>query len=282
MDLTRHSIGDAYATALSQGIPHHHALSSLVLTSNRLSDRGCHSLLKSVECAKLKVLDVSSNALGPMSFRRITEVLTEKQCRIQYLGLENTGINDCWVNRLAGALVDNNVLKDLNLARNKLDFRCGNALGELLKCNRSLVRLDLHWNSLGAYGAIPVFEALEFNDTLVELDFSWNSLGKDSSPVLSGSLGRGLRLNEALRHIDLSYNQLSNSECETVGEQLKGNHELLGIHILGNCAYLDSQGFIVTTSSLTSLKNTSLFRRILVRRNLYQEREPVNCWVCEK
>ena len=50
--------------------------------------------------------------------------------------------------------------------------------------------------------------------------------------------------NTQLVHLDLSYNSFERRELEVIGEALKENHTLMGLHIEGNEGRLDPQGFI--------------------------------------
>lgn len=55
--------------------------------------------------------------------------------------------------------------------------------------------------------------------------------------------------NMALMHVDISHNDLQWPEMEVIGEGLKDNHTILGIHVRGNEAQVDSRGFIERLSS---------------------------------
>lgn len=41
-------------------------------------------------------------------------------------------------------------------------------------------------------------------------------------------------------HVDISHNMLKQLEMEIIGEGLNFNHTILGIHVKGNDAYVDS------------------------------------------
>ena len=54
-----------------------------------------------------------------------------------------------------------------------------------------------------------------------------------------------MELNETLRHLDISYNKLNIEEITTIGEKLKSNHTILGMHVEGNQAYYDQKGYLI-------------------------------------
>ena len=60
---------------------------------------------------------------------------------------------------------------------------------------------------------------------------------------LSVSVGKMLAENN-LRHLDLSFNQISLVEGIYMAEVIKKNHFLWGIHMEGNACYVDVDGFI--------------------------------------
>jgi len=59
------------------------------------------------------------------------------------------------------------------------------------------------------------------------------------------SLALKLLINEGyLKHLDLSFCNMKESECKIFGELLKDNHTLWGLHFTGNWGYIDERGFI--------------------------------------
>lgn len=78
------------------------------------------------------------------------------------------------------------------------------------------------------------------------LDLSWNSFGSDKIEYLDDvgkRIGNGIN-NDILLHLDLSYNMMSEKACMDLGDCLKENHTLLGIHVTGNACEIDGMGFI--------------------------------------
>jgi hypothetical protein len=51
----------------------------------------------------------------------------------------------------------------------------------------------------------------------------------------------------SLRHLDLSNNSFSITDCELLAEALKDNHNLYGFHFNGNNnkCYVDGKGFLI-------------------------------------
>lgn len=53
-----------------------------------------------------------------------------------------------------------------------------------------------------------------------------------------------LRKNRSLIHLDLSFNHYNIPDMQIIGEGLKRNHSILGIHFMGNDCKVDELGFI--------------------------------------
>jgi hypothetical protein len=62
--------------------------------------------------------------------------------------------------------------------------------------------------------------------------------------VIGNVLGEWVKENNKLVHLDISYNKIQKTDCLILGELILQNHTLLGLHIIGNDAEVDSLGFI--------------------------------------
>jgi hypothetical protein len=52
-------------------------------------------------------------------------------------------------------------------------------------------------------------------------------------------------MNKTLIHFDMSYNNFKVGDIRHLGEALKQNHTLLGLHLMGNEARIDELGFVI-------------------------------------
>ena len=50
--------------------------------------------------------------------------------------------------------------------------------------------------------------------------------------------------NKSLVHLDFSFNGFKADDIALIGEGLKHNHTILGIHMMGNEAKVDELGFV--------------------------------------
>ena len=53
-----------------------------------------------------------------------------------------------------------------------------------------------------------------------------------------------MRKNATLTHLDISHNNFSLNDMIVIGDGLRENQSLLGIHTEGNNAYIDPIGFV--------------------------------------
>ena len=76
-------------------------------------------------------------------------------------------------------------LTALRLGGNEIGPEGARAIGEWLRDNRSVTRLDLGgWNKIGAEGAKALADALRVNDTLTKLGVVNNGLDDESKALL--------------------------------------------------------------------------------------------------
>ncbi len=108
----------------------------------------------------------------------------------------------------------------------------------------TLVVLFLHWNYIRGKGASYLADAIGENETLMVFDGSFNSFGAAENNVSAKSWRDMFMINRALVHLDLSHNGFKFADCKILGEGLKENHSILGLHMIGNEGAVDVLGYI--------------------------------------
>lgn len=66
----------------------------------------------------------------------------------------------------------------------------------------------------------------------------------DKKSSFASAWSQCFKNNDTLLHVDISNNNLSWPEMEIIGEGLRSNHTILGLHVKGNVAQVDARGFI--------------------------------------
>lgn len=251
--------------------------SSLGFTS-----RSCSNLISCANDQPIKEMSLINSPVNSSSMQGILNAFLKPLPSLSYLNLENTGVSDRDVKELCETLCNDRTLVFLGLARNNLTHQSGKALKTLLIENYYLQKLDLHWNNLSSQGALEIFEGLCSNASLKELDLSWNSIGRSKNLKVISKIAEKIKNFEGLRHLDLSFNNLNVSECEVLGKGVEDNYEILGIHIVGNEAVTNAQGFILPKSGCCELKDCHLFTRIFQESRKFKKPVESHCWLCEK
>ena len=114
-----------------------------------------------------------------------------------------------------------------------------------LSCNKVIMLLDFKGNNLRQSGAILIGKLLKRTTTLHELFLEWNTLGMWDSGMTA--ISEGLALNESLRVLDLSNNQISHESGQELAASLKRNKTLSvldmrwnNVGVLGGHAFLSA------------------------------------------
>jgi Leucine-rich repeat (LRR) protein len=261
------------------------------LRDNRMTDRGiCRVLHDICKCAEItdnmSLLDLSENHMRKSSADVLGQVLI-KCCNLEKLVLEKAEISNIVMKAMQVGLTEgaNTCLLHLNLSRNEiLDAGCIIIADILANEDCQLRELDLSWNKIQDKGAVAIFTALMTNKQILKLDVSWNAIGTKTEKTFSVStaLSDMLLNNSSLIHLDLSQNQLSVQDCTIISEGLKQNHSLLGFHMTGNQAQIDTYGYLMPEASPWPLESGHVMSRIIHSKVTGQEKWILrnNCWIC--
>ena len=114
----------------------------------------------------------------------------------------------------------------------------------MLHHNETLNVLFLHWNKIRSAGAIALAKALETNKYIQVFDASFNNFAVTNGKEVAKAFSQMFKNNHYLLHIDISFCNFKAKHAERLNEGLIHNHSILGIHMLGNEAEVDAQGFI--------------------------------------
>lgn len=119
----------------------------------------------------------------------------------------------------------------------------------------------MSYNSFFGKGGAMIASELENNENIKILDLSFNAIcgvigvkrgdKKHSKQKVQAAQvwSNCFKTNTTLMHVDISHNDMQWPEMEVIGEGLKSNHTILGIHVKGNQAQVDSWGFIEPLNS---------------------------------
>lgn len=218
------------------------ALQSIDLTDNRLTDDTLMTFATKLQQLKaLTHLDLSYNKIDESS-ETIMNYLRDDNCQLKTLLLNGADVDDGECVNLATAIKHNRSIQTLSLAKNLIGngeslnalrpkvLTGGQALGDMLRTNKTLTKLDLSWNGIRADSALALAKSLEVNDTLKTLLLAYNAFGDMPSQVL----GRALKSNKALTELDLESNSINPKAATVLANAISFNETLLKLNINGN------------------------------------------------
>ncbi|KAG3049882.1 hypothetical protein PI125_g26518 [Phytophthora idaei] len=269
VNLSSYRMGNAYAAAFGEGFSLLPGVESLNLSHNRIGDIVAARLITAAAAgtqgtAGLQQLNLSHNALATASSRALTELMRRSRT-LTSLNLSHTGLRDREVQQLCESLTINQTVVRLHLCENRFGTPGMLAVARFLEENSRIEELYLAWNQLRGVGALKIVEALKYHASLRVCDLSWNALSSSGPSSASGTgntvnnssggvlrpraivtaLADSLANNKVLAHLDLSSNRLDLEDCTLLAKQLENNQTLIGLHMSGNCAVMDSRGFLV-------------------------------------
>ncbi|KAM6403645.1 leucine-rich repeat-containing protein 45 isoform 2-T2 [Rhynochetos jubatus] len=167
------------------------------------------------------------------------------------VALGDCALSDEGAKLLLHGLCSNTTVRSLDLKGNNLRTAGAEALGALLRQNKSIRSLILEWNSLGVWeegfsffcqglgangflqrldlrnnqishrGAGELAAALERNASLQELDLRWNNVGLLGGRALLGCL----RSNKSLKRLELAGNNVPSDILKAVEQAVEHNQD---------------------------------------------------------
>ncbi|KAF1780578.1 Leucine-rich repeat domain, L domain-like [Phytophthora cactorum] len=252
VNLSSYRMGNAYAAAFGEGFSLLPGVESLNLSHNRIGDIVAARLITAAAAgtqgtAGLQQLNLSHNALATASSRALTELMRRSRT-LTSLNLSHTGLRDREVQQLCESLT-------INQTVNRFGTPGMLAVARFLEENSRIEELYLAWNQLRGVGALKIVEALKYHASLrlsgpSSACGTGNTVNNSSGGVLRPravvtALADSLANNKVLAHLDLSSNRLDLEDCTLLAKQLENNQTLIGLHMSGNCAVMDSRGFLI-------------------------------------
>ncbi|XP_005530687.1 PREDICTED: leucine-rich repeat-containing protein 45 [Pseudopodoces humilis] len=148
------------------------------------------------------------------------------------LALGDCGLSEEGVRVLLHGLCSNTTIKTLDLKGNNLRTMGAEALGKLLRQNKSIRSLTLEWNSLGMWeeGFSFFCQGLRANNFLQRLDLRNNQINHQGA----GELAMALTQNTSLQELDLRWNNIGLLGGRALLNCLQSNKTLKKLELAGN------------------------------------------------
>ncbi|XP_042823027.1 leucine-rich repeat-containing protein 45 isoform X1 [Panthera tigris] len=176
-------------------------------------------------------LDLATQSLTVDTCRALGELL-QKETLLTELVLSDCMLSEEGAALLLQGLCANTVVRFLDLKGNNLRAAGAEALGKLLRQNKSIQSLTLEWNNMGAWeDAFATFcRALADNGALRQLDLRNNQISHKGAEELALALTR----NASLQQLDLRWNDIGLLGGRALVNCLPRNKTLWRLELAGN------------------------------------------------
>eukprot|EP00928_Gymnodinium_smaydae_P067759 TRINITY_DN5075_c2_g2_i1.p1 TRINITY_DN5075_c2_g2~~TRINITY_DN5075_c2_g2_i1.p1 ORF type:complete len:1740 (-),score=266.24 TRINITY_DN5075_c2_g2_i1:80-5299(-) len=251
------SLGDGPLVALAESSRLGEALEAAeyhLVRGNRLSCEGLKALAQRLG-QKTVLIDLAENSFGSKGLNALVESVKRGSPCLRLLNLSRNRLCDSGVAALVYALnsqaplLEQLSLSDVQLGAGTLS---GQALGDLVQFyGQHLASLDVSFNMLQGSGALALVQGLHGNGArkgkLRLVDLAWNCLGRGEEyhSSIARELAQTFQECDVLFHLDISYNCLSTDDCTLLANGLAQNDSLWGLHVDGNAAIIDPDGFLI-------------------------------------
>ncbi|XP_041061574.1 NACHT, LRR and PYD domains-containing protein 3-like [Carcharodon carcharias] len=239
LDLKYNQLKDAGVKQLSVALQDSDCeIKSLGLWGNDITHCCCEELALALKTNKsLRSLDLGYNNIGDLGIKLLYVAIKDDGCKIEKLGLHQTGLTgdccedlssilrtsqtlmalelgynnlgDVGVQQLSAALKDPNCkLQTLGLYRNNLTSACCPDLADALTASSTLIELKLSSNYLQDLGVKPLFAALKNPHCRIR---KINLKDTGLTAACSENILSALRVTRTLRELNLCRNKLGGS-----------------------------------------------------------------------
>lgn len=176
-------------------------------------------------------LDLATQSLTADTCAALGKLL-QKEAFVTELVLSDCMLSEEGAILLLQGLCANTVLQFLDLKGNNLRAAGAEALGRLLRQNKSIQSLTLEWNNLGTWeDAFAAFcGALAANSTLRQLDLRNNQISHKGAEELA----LALKSNASLQQLDLRWNNIGLLGGRALVSSLPSNRTLWRLELAGN------------------------------------------------
>jgi Ran GTPase-activating protein (RanGAP) involved in mRNA processing and transport len=215
----------------------------LLLISNALKDS------TGVTCLVLRNIETEIDK-NPLL---VAPILREGRS-IRSIRLEDSGEEA--VISIAGELAqESRNVTALHLRGNVICPKGAEAIGDMLKCSRSLEQFGFCHNGITGEGLGSIAQGLRQNQSLKTLDL----LGNAITDVPLSKLCNSLTYNQSLEFLCLDFNDFAHHGIQSIASMLKSNSTLKELHLFGN--RIDGPGAECLASALSC--NSSLKKLVL-------------------
>ena len=165
--------------------------------------------------------------LGPTGCIALAEALSRPRLQVTTVLLNNCDITACGATSIGEALRINPTVTKLDMNSNQICDAGATALADALRANETVRWLDLENNGINCGGAAALSEALKTNQTVTLLHLSGNNIGDTGAT----SVAKMLPANRALVTLWLDHNNISGRGGAELNKAAAGCTALQTLHL---------------------------------------------------
>ena len=265
LNLSMNAINDDGARSIAEAIQINSTLQNINISKNHISVEGLMYFMEAVKnnCT-LQVVNIAHNNVTRSGFTSIKQCIENLQHPIQIYASWNeinqygklvTKIStscapdniedDIWsfdvydadhlVMCLSECLKEDDTLQELDISQhfinvNYITNKGAIMIGEAIKVNKTLQKLDISYNSISDDGAAGISDGLKCNISLQELNMSYNKITNKGAKMI----GEAIKVNKTLQKLDISHNSISDDGAAAISDSLKCNISLQELNMSSN------------------------------------------------
>ncbi|CAF1091081.1 unnamed protein product [Adineta ricciae] len=189
---------------------HHH---ELLLITNKIKKFSSLSAYTARFAARLKF---SMHTFSTLPVEILHRIMDHQNEQTLFCSMHNVCRR---LNEILSSYERYRTLTKLDLSSNRIGAEGTRHIGDALPTNMTLTKLDLSSNQIGAEGTRHIGDALPTNMTLTKLDLSSNQIGAEGAR----HIGDALPTNMTLTKLDLSSNQIGAEGAQLIEDALDRN-----------------------------------------------------------
>mmetsp|Transcript_790 Transcript_790/g.2176 ORF Transcript_790/g.2176 Transcript_790/m.2176 type:complete len:414 (+) Transcript_790:38-1279(+) len=222
LQLRSNAIGPVGCQSICDALRSTSSLRRFDISMNPLGKEGglmlVELLQRSPELLELMMGDIEADIDVLVS---LAAVLRRYPSQLKVLDIQNPRISTLQEDHtvhLGRMMRTNTTIMELYLGKHRMRDEGVRQLVEFLLENQVLRVLDLRCNELGAEGAYHLGTLLAHGSALISLNLSCNRLGEKDNVEGARALAQGLSHNTTLKHLDLNHNDLCGPALSLLGE----------------------------------------------------------------
>lgn len=231
-------------------------LKKLILSRNYLDVRGFNILgnfLGNTACTIVE-LHVRSCCGTGEAMEKFMDGIKSLKSSLQVLDLRENPLGVKGAFCVADMIYNSNKIKQISISSCNLQAEGVTSIFNALQNNVSLDILNIGDNFVGDIGSEALGNALKVNTKLKHLDLQDNGIGLEGMTHIA----KGLAKNRGIVFLGLAFNNITNESAVVLGESLRVNTTLKGIHLIGNPMNIDGIKAIIDGSAAGNEKPVDL------------------------